>query len=118
MAVPKHTVRWHYVTNISHPEVMTILFSVKAPVNWIKGRVRARGARGQHWYNGRRTDLAKKHARTQALWYLHLAGDWSEAYETEASALRPHMMRCMLVTTATERVRLSPMREDGPMASA
>ena len=52
------------------------------PSNWIKGRVRARGARGQHWYNDRRTELAKKHARTQALWYLHLAGDWSEAYET------------------------------------
>ena len=60
--------------------------------------MRARGARGQHWYNDRRTDLAKKHARTQALWYLHLAGDWGEAFETEASSVRPHMMRCMLVT--------------------
>ena len=41
----------------------------------IKGRVRARGARGQHWYNDRRTELARKNSRTQALWYLHLAGD-------------------------------------------
>ena len=32
------------------------------------------------------------------MWYLHLAGDWSEAFETEASAIRPHMMRCMLVS--------------------
>ena len=64
----------------------------------IKGRVRARGARGQHWYNDRRTELARKKSRTQALWYLHLAGDWSEAFETEASAIRPHMMRCMLVS--------------------
>ena len=67
-------------------------------VNRIKGRVRARGARGQHWYNDRRTELARKNSRTQALWYLHLAGDWSEAFETEASAIRPHMMRCMLVS--------------------
>ena len=64
----------------------------------IKGRVRARGARGQHWYNDRRTELARKTSRTQALWYLHLAGDWSEAFETEASAIRPHMMRVMLVS--------------------
>ena len=53
----------------------------------IKGRVRARGARGQHWYNDRRTELARKTSRTQALWYLHLAGDWSEAFETEAHLL-------------------------------
>ena len=66
----------------------------------IKGRVRARGARGQHWYNERRTELARKNSRTQALFYLHLAGDWSEAFETETSSLRPHLMRCMLVTTA------------------
>ena len=64
----------------------------------IKGRVRARGARGQHWYNDRRTELARKNSRTQALWYLHLAGDWAEAFETEASAIRPHMMRVMLVS--------------------
>ena len=60
--------------------------------------MRARGARGQHWYNDRRTELARKNSRTQALWYLHLAGDWSEAFETQASAIRPHMMRCMLVS--------------------
>ncbi len=66
----------------------------------IKGRVRARGARGQHWYNERRTELARKNSRTQALFYLHLAGDWSEAFETETSSVRPHLMRCMLVTTA------------------
>jgi len=67
-------------------------------VKRIKGRVRARGARSQHWYNDRRTELARKKSRTQALWYLHLAGDWSDVFETEASAIRPHMMRCMLVS--------------------
>ena len=46
----------------------------------------------------RRTELARKSSRTQALWYLHLAGDWSQAFETAASAIRPHMMRCMLVS--------------------
>ena len=64
----------------------------------IKGRVRARGARGQQWFNERRTQLARKKSRTQALWNLHLAGDWHAQYESGSHSQRPHMMRCMLVS--------------------
>ena len=38
----------------------------------IKARVRARGAKGQQWFNDRRTQFCKKTSRTQALWMLHL----------------------------------------------
>ena len=64
----------------------------------VKARVRARGARGQHWYNERRTQLARKKSRTQALWNLHLAGDWHPDSETKTPPSRPHMMRTMLVS--------------------
>ena len=64
----------------------------------VKARVRARGARGQHWYNERRTQLARKKSRTQALWNLHLAGDWHPDSETKSQPSRPHMMRTMLVS--------------------
>ena len=63
----------------------------------VKGRVRARGSRGQHWFSERRTQVARKKARTQALWHLHLSGDWDPAYETQTPPSRPHLMRCMLV---------------------
>ena len=64
----------------------------------VKGRVRARGSRGQHWFNERRTQFARKKARTQCLWHLHLAGDWHPTYETQAASAHPHLMRCMLVS--------------------
>lgn len=65
----------------------------------IKGRVRARGARGQQWFSEQRAALTRKKSRPQALWYLHLAGDWHPHYETENSnSATPHMMRCMLVS--------------------
>ena len=42
----------------------------------IKGRVRNRGARGNGWFNDRRTLLARRNSRTQSLFNLHIAGDW------------------------------------------
>ena len=64
----------------------------------VKARVRARGIRGQQWFNERRTQLARKRSRTQALWNLHLAGDWHPDSETKAPPSRPHMMNTMLVS--------------------
>jgi hypothetical protein len=64
----------------------------------VKAKVRARGVRGQHWYNERRTQLARKKSKTQALWNLHLAGDWHPDSETKSPPMRPHMMRTMLVS--------------------
>jgi hypothetical protein len=63
----------------------------------IKGRVRARGARGKDWFSERRAEQARKKSRTQALWNLHLSGDWHPASETAPPRPRSHMMRCMLV---------------------
>ena len=64
----------------------------------IKGRVRARGARGKDWFSERRSELARKRSRTQALWHLHIAGDWHPSSETMPPRRRCHMMRCMLVS--------------------
>ncbi len=64
----------------------------------IKARVRARGARGQNWFNDRRTEYIRKKARTQSLWRLHIAGDWHETLETEKPNTKPHLMRVMLVS--------------------
>lgn len=65
----------------------------------VKGRVRARGARGQNWFSESKASYCRKKSRTQALWALHLAGDWHPAYETcSASRAKPHLMRCMLVS--------------------
>ena len=64
----------------------------------VKAKVRARGVRGQHWYNERRTQLARKKSKTQALWNLHLAGDWHPDSETKSPPMTPHMMRTMLVS--------------------
>jgi len=63
----------------------------------IKGRCRARGARGKDWFNERRTQYARRTSRTQSLWNLHLSGDWHHASETCPTLMKPHMMRCMLV---------------------
>ena len=63
----------------------------------IKGRVRARGARGQQWYTDRRANFIKSRVRTQNLWLLHVAGDWHHAFETIPHGVNPHLMRAMLV---------------------
>eukprot|EP00973_Karenia_brevis_P094463 12422633-Karenia_brevis.AAC.1 len=64
----------------------------------IKAKVRERGARGQQWLNERRTIQARKRSRTQALWNLHIAGDWHAHSESKPLPKEPHLMRCMLVS--------------------
>ena len=64
----------------------------------IKGKCRARGARGQQWYQDSKVQFIRRRVRTQALWNLHLAGDWHAASETAPVAGRPHLMRVMLVS--------------------
>ena len=73
----------------------------------VKGRVRSRGASGQAWFNERRTQLARRHARTQSSWNLHLAGDWHSAHETARPVPRPHMMRVMLVSNLSVEQRFA-----------
>ena len=73
----------------------------------VKGRVRSRGARGEAWFNERRTQLARRHSRTQSLWLLHIAGDWHPEYETERHVPRPHMMRSMLVSNLAVEQRFA-----------
>jgi len=63
----------------------------------VKGRVRSRGARGNAWFSDARTEFIRRTSRTQALWNLHLAGDWHPQFETAGPVPRPHMMRAMLV---------------------
>jgi len=62
----------------------------------IRGRVRARGARGTQWFTEARCAALRKKARTQALWVLQLAGDFQPDLETKALPPKPHLMRCML----------------------
>ncbi len=64
----------------------------------VKARARARGAQGQQFLTEARTKMLRKKARTQALWNLHLAGDWHQDHETKALPPRPHLMRVMLVS--------------------
>ena len=64
----------------------------------IKGKVRARGARGQQWYSDAKVQFVRKKARTQNLWNLQLAGDWHPSLETVPLPSSPHMMRVMLVS--------------------
>ena len=64
----------------------------------IKGRVRSRGATGNAWFSEGRTQQARRRSRTQALWNLHIAGDWHPQFETAGPAAHPHMMRAMLVS--------------------
>ena len=63
----------------------------------IKAKVRARGTRGQNWYNEDRVQFVRKKARTQSLWNLHLAGDWHYSVEAMPTGPRPHLMRTMLI---------------------
>ena len=64
----------------------------------VKGKCRARGARGQQWYHDHRVQFIRRRVRTQSLWNLHLAGDWHTASETAPAASHPHLMRVMLVS--------------------
>ncbi len=73
----------------------------------VKGRVRSRGARGQAWFNERRTQLARRHSRTQSLWHLHISGDWHPENETARHVPRPHMMRVMLVSNLAVEQRFA-----------
>ena len=73
----------------------------------VKGRVRSRGARGNGWFNDRRTLLARRNSRTQSLFLLHMAGDWHPEHETESHAPRPHMMRTMLVSKLAVQERFA-----------
>ena len=73
----------------------------------VKSRVRAQGARGQQWFSDRRTQMARRSSRTQALWNLHLAGDWHPASEKGRPAARPHMMRAMLVSNLSVEDRFA-----------
>ena len=64
----------------------------------IKGKCRAQGARGQ-FYGETKSQWIRKRARTQALWNLHLAGDWHPTAETKTqNHAQPYMMRVMLVS--------------------
>ena len=63
-----------------------------------QAKVRARGARSQQWYSDARATCLRKHARTQMLWNLLLAGDWHGSLEAGPQLTRPHLMRCMLVS--------------------
>ena len=67
-------------------------------INRIKAKVRARGARSQHWYNESRVQMLRRKCRTQSLFNLHLAGDWHHSAETMPTGSRPHMMRVMLIS--------------------
>ena len=42
-------------------------------INRIKAKVRARGARNQHWYTESRVQMLRRKCRTQSLFNLHLA---------------------------------------------
>ena len=73
----------------------------------VNGRVRYRAASGKSWFNDRRTQLARRHARTQSLWILQLAGDWHPQHETATHVPRPHMMRVMLVSNLSIEQRFA-----------
>ena len=64
----------------------------------IKGKCRARGTRGHNWYSDSKLQYIRRRVRTQALWNLHLAGDWHAASGTVAAPRQPHLMRVMLVS--------------------
>ena len=73
----------------------------------IKARVRARGARNTNWFNDRMSEYIRKKARTQALWILHLAGDFHESLENERPSPKPHLMRVMLVSNLDVQQRFA-----------
>jgi hypothetical protein len=74
----------------------------------IKGKVRARGVRGQQWYAESRVQMLRKKCRTQSLWNLHLAGDWQYAHETMPLGPKPHMARVMLISNLAVDQRWGP----------
>ena len=59
----------------------------------IKGKVRARGARGQQWYSDAKVQFVRKKAHTQNLWNLQLAGDWRPSLETVQRPFRTRANR-------------------------
>ena len=67
---------------------------VKSQTLKIKGRVRARGARGKDWFSEGRTQMARKRSRTQALFQLQLSGDWHPDSDTGPPIAKRHLMRC------------------------
>ena len=73
----------------------------------IRGRVRARGAQGKNWFNKFRESWCRSKARTNALWTLHLAGDFAEKHETERPRAKPHYMRCMLTSNLDVKARFA-----------
>ena len=46
----------------------------------IKARVKAKGQRGSGWYGEKIVQFLRRKCRCQALWSLHLAGDFHDAY--------------------------------------
>ena len=68
-----------------------VLRCCKYLFNRIKGKVRARGTRGQQWYSEGRVQMLRKKCRTQSLFNLHIAGDWHYAHETLPLGPKPHM---------------------------
>ena len=88
----------------------TIVKRISAVANHtlkIKARLRAKGARGNNWYNEARTEFVRKKARTQSLFNLHLAGDFHENLETEKPNAKPHLMRVMLVSNVDVQQRFA-----------
>ena len=73
----------------------------------IRGRVRARGARGENWYSKRREQWCRSKARTNALWTLQLAGDFCDKHETERPKSKPHLMRVMLTSNMDVKARFA-----------
>ena len=61
----------------------------------VKARCRATYAKDQRWYGERRAKEIQRRVRAQALWILHLAGDWLHD-ATSRLGSRKHLMRVML----------------------
>ena len=64
----------------------------------VKGQCRCRFSQGQQWFSERKLKLLRRQVRTQALWNLHLAGDWHPQSENMPIARQPHLMRVMMVS--------------------
>ena len=62
----------------------------------IRAKVKTKGY--ETFLGQRRSNWVRSKARTQALWSLHLAGDFQEQFETVAAPTStPHKMRTMLI---------------------
>ena len=72
----------------------------------VKGQCRPKGTRGQ-WYLESRVKSIRKRSRTQALWVLHLAGDWNGEGTKRAPLANPHLMRVMLVSNLDVKHRFA-----------